>query len=66
MNWRVIRDKPSALGFLGGILSGGIAVMLAAVDHSMWLVFLVLSQIILVPTVGRAARLTHETPGGGQ
>ncbi|SDJ15412.1 hypothetical protein [Salimicrobium halophilum] len=65
MNQRVLHDKPSVLGFLGSFLLGGIAIALAAVDHSMWLVFLVLSQVILIPVIGRTSRLTHETPVEG-
>jgi hypothetical protein len=60
MNYTMLKDVKTMLGFSASIIGSIIAILLAARDSDVWVVFIVLSLILLVLSVTRASRLYNQ------
>ncbi|AVR00091.1 hypothetical protein OBCHQ24_14085 [Oceanobacillus iheyensis] len=60
MNCTMLKDVKTMLGFSASIIGSIIAILLAARDLDGWVVFSVLSLILLALSVTRASRLYNQ------
>jgi hypothetical protein len=60
MNYTMLKDVKTMLGFSASIIGSIIAILLAARDLDGWVVFSVLSLILLALSVTRASRLYNQ------
>ncbi|MGP4108548.1 hypothetical protein [Virgibacillus sp. L01] len=57
MNWPVLRDLKSMLGFSISILLGVIAIVLAANSSNYWVLFIVVALSLMFISVNRADKI---------
>lgn len=60
MNYTMLKDVKTMIGFSASIIGSIIAILLAAGDSDVWVVFIVLSLILLALSVTRASRLSNQ------
>ena len=60
MNYTMLKDVKTMIGFFSSIIGSIIAIFLAAGDSDVWVVFIVLSLILLALSVTRASRLSNQ------
>ncbi len=60
MNYTMLKDVKTMIGFFSSIIGSIIAIFLAAGDSDVWVVFIVLSLILLALSVTRASRLYNQ------
>ncbi|MCG3419472.1 hypothetical protein [Oceanobacillus jordanicus] len=60
MNYTMLKDVKTMLGFSASIIGSIIAILLAARDLDGWVVFSILSLILLALSVTRASRLYNQ------
>ncbi|GGD21439.1 hypothetical protein [Pontibacillus salipaludis] len=59
MNWAVLKDWKTNIGFVLGILLNIVAIILAASNIGYWILFLFSGQLVTVVSTFRADRLTR-------
>lgn len=57
MNWPVLKDLKTMLGFSISILLGVIAIVLAAINNNYWVLFVVVALSFMFISVTRADRV---------
>ncbi|WP_430787492.1 hypothetical protein VBD025_16605 [Virgibacillus flavescens] len=58
MNWNVLKDVKSMLGFIISFILGAIAILAASFDNEYWVVFSIAAMFFTTVSVIRAGKLT--------
>ncbi|RLL48451.1 hypothetical protein D8M04_04100 [Oceanobacillus piezotolerans] len=57
MNWSVLKDLKTMLGFITSILSGIIAIVLAVNNNDLWVLLVIVTLILMILSVFRADKM---------